>query len=164
MVKPTINSSKHYIPLTNSELATGALLEFDIVEGQTNVNLSATADVREGSNVKAIFLELWCAGAGASGTDTQFTAIVVIQPSNAPSVTTTNLANLQSFKNKKNVLYTTQGVLRGLDVQAVPIIRQWFKIPKGKQRIGLGDKIQLYLTSIGTGMNRCGFATYKEYY
>ncbi len=164
-MKPTVNSSKHYIPLTNSELASAGVLEFDIVEGKTIGNaFAATADVREGSLVKAIFVELWCAGAGASGTDTQFVAVVLKMPSNSPSMTSTNLLNLQSYGNKKNILYTTQGVLRGLDVQAVPIIRQWFKIPKGKQRIGLGDKFQLYLTTVGTGLNRCGFCTYKEYY
>ncbi len=72
---------------------------------------------------------------------------------------------LGTFDNKKNILYTTQGLAPNDGVgQPVAVIRQWFKIPKSKQRFGLGDKIRLAIASRGDGViTYCGFATYKEY-
>jgi len=43
-------------------------------------------------------------------------------------------------------------------------MRGWYKIPKTKQRFGLGDRLVLQIASQGTdALDFCGFATYKEY-
>jgi len=77
-----------------------------------------------------------------------------------------NYANsiaLDSYVNKKNILYTTMGLVGPNDEQPLPIIRQWFKIPKGKQRMGSNDTIKLNISAITNGLNYCGFSTNKEY-
>ncbi len=71
--------------------------------------------------------------------------------------------NLGAYPNKKNILYTTQGVIGGRDTQAIPVMRQWLLIPKGKQRMGLADKVEVTIASTGTAMQRCGIFTFKEY-
>ncbi len=164
MVAP-INANKHYVHLTNGETGSGGLFTQNIAVAVVAPATSNAFDVEEGSIVKAVFIELWCAGAGGTGADTQFSASVEKRPSDAPIMTPAQSLNLGAYKNKKNILYFTQGVI-GAHVdgnQGVPLLRQWFKIPKGKQRMGLGDRIVLNIGTVGTGINRCGFMTYKEY-
>ncbi len=46
---------------------------------------------------------------------------------------------------------------------SVPLFRGWVKIPKGKQRFGLGDEFIVAFESVGEAAQLCGFSTYKEY-
>jgi len=59
-------------------------------------------------------------------------------------------------------LYTTQGLTSEQNANAVPIIRQWFKIPKGKQRFGLGDQMVLNISAAQEGVENCGMFIFKE--
>ncbi len=164
MVAP-INSIKHFVPRTNLTVTSGSGSSLDIVEGVVAPATSAVSDVIQGAVVKAVHLEFWLWGAGTTGLDTQFTFIVEKVPSGAGAATAAEMLSLGSYDNKKNVLFTTQGVLgAGVDGnQAVPIIRDWLLIPKGKQRIGLSDKITVGFTPTGTSMQFCGMAIFKEY-
>ncbi len=162
MVAP-INANKHYVHLSNNQVASGAIST--IVQANAVVAPAASNpnDVEEGSVIKAIYIEIWLYGQGASGIDTQFFMCTMKKPSDAPDLTFGQSSNLGAYPNKKNVLYTTQGVIGGIDNNSIPIIKNWLLIPKGKQRMGLGDQIVTYITSVGAVMQRCGFATYKEY-
>jgi len=40
----------------------------------------------------------------------------------------------------------------------------WIKIPKSKQRMGLGDRIVVQTFAQALDMIDCGFETYKEYF
>ncbi len=162
MVAP-INSNKHYVFLSNANIASGAKTTFVLVEGALAPATGNAQEVEEGSVVKAVYYEMWIYGLGASGTDTQFFLSLEKKPSDAPSMTVSQSLNLGVYSNKKNVLFTTQGVIGGIDTNSVNIIRNWVLIPKGKQRIGLGDTIESCITTLGAPMQRCGFTTYKEY-
>ncbi len=70
---------------------------------------------------------------------------------------------MNSYANKKNILYHTQGISNDGVANAQAVVRQWFKIPKGKQRFGLGDSLKLSISTQAEAINFCGFATYKEY-
>jgi len=62
------------------------------------------------------------------------------------------------------VLYTTQGILGPSDAQgAVPIIRTWVPIPKGKQRFSLGDRFVITLLALNNAYRFCGMFIFKEY-
>ncbi len=78
-------------------------------------------------------------------------------------MTAAQSAALHAYDNKKNVLYHTQGLTNDADADAIPFIRQWFKIPKGKQRFGLDDTLLLAVHSQALDHVICGFMTYKEY-
>ncbi len=162
MVAP-INANKHYVHIANANIASGAIENIPVVDAVVAPASAASINVEEGSIVKAVYIELWIYGLGASGTDTQFFMAVEKVPSNGVAMTVAQSLNLGAYENKKNILFTSQGVIGGIDTNSVSIIRNWVLIPKGKQRMGLGDRIEISVAPLGAPMQRCGFSTYKEY-
>ncbi len=159
-----INSIKHYINHANSSVLASAAETEVVVEAVVAPATAAVENVIEGAVIKNVFLEYWLAGDGSSGDESQFTFTVEKKRVAETDPTFTNLNNLQAYPNKKNILFTTQGVIPAMldGGMSIPVIRNWVKIPKGKQRFGLGDEL---IVSVGAGspLRFCGFATYKEY-
>ncbi len=160
-----INTNKHYVPQTNLVIASGARHSLAVATSVVAPAAATVDQVREGSIIKAVYLEYWIANTGASDTDDQFIFVFEKAPSNTPGATFTNMTNLQSYPNKKNVLFTSQGVISPQvdGATSIPVVRQWFKIPKGKQRMGFTDRLLVGVATIGTTLNLCGIAIYKEY-
>ncbi len=160
-MKAPIHSVKHYVQITRSQTATVALNTEPLVLSVESTVANAVDEVPEGSIVKAVFVELWLLD---SGNDGSFNVTLAKYPGNSANMGFSNAVALGVWPNKKNILYCTQGLSPNNGVgNPVPIIRQWFKIPKGKQRMGLGDKIQLTIANFGlNNLEYCGFATYKE--
>ncbi len=158
-----ITTDKHYIPRTNTGVASGAIEVFKIAHANPRGTARTTVDdIEEGSVIRAVHLEFWLNGRGAANT-TQFVLAIIKVPAGATAPTNSNLFNLQAYENKRNVLYTTQGVLSQTGAQSVPVLRQWLLIPKGKQRMALEDKLHVCLAVSGETINWCGIAIYKEY-
>ncbi len=161
-----IHSIKHYVQFSTAAIASGANSSHVVVDAvSTAAAGSNSRDVEEGSLVKAIFFEMWMGGNGAVGSNNQFTLIVEKKPAGATVITVAQMANLASYPNKKNILYTTQGIVGSISGgPAIPIIRTFILIPKGKQRMGLGDQMILTISNVSAEtLQRCGFMTYKEY-
>ncbi len=81
-------------------------------------------------------------------------------------MTTGQMAALHDYDNKKNILFTAQGLLTPNDGGQVPVLRSWYKIPKGKQRFGLADELVLSIrnnNATAIDINLCGVIIYKEY-
>ncbi len=161
MLSP-IHTIKHYVHHTNAFTASAA------VRGQAPVVVvsglpSSAGETKEGSVIKAVFIEVWLQSQATTGDTCQFAFIIVKTPAGAANPTAAEMLNLGAYDNKKNILFTSQGVLGDLNTQAVPIHRDWVRIPKGKQRFGLGDRLVWMLAPIGFGMQSCGISTYKEY-
>ncbi len=161
-MRPLIHSTKHYVQTSLSTIATNTILSIELVNSVDIAAKSGVTNVEEGASVKAVFIELWAIG---SVSNQFFTAILAKFPSATNNPSTSEMAALGDWDNKKNILYCTQGLASNDGIAApIPLIRQWFKIPKGKQRMGLGDKIRLVIMSRGSDdIIVCGFATYKEY-
>ncbi len=123
--------------------------------------VATTADVFEGAIVKAIFIEMWII---SNGLQTQFDLALYKAPAGAIAMTSTNLLNAGAYNNKKNILYFTQGLV-GEEKTTNPmnVLKGWIKIPKGKQRFGLGDRLILSFTPTGVSTLSCGFGTFKDY-
>ncbi len=119
-------------------------------------------DVVEGARVSSIFIEMWVKSFAAAGEDAKFQLCLEKIPAGATSITFAQMNTLQGYPNKKNVLFFTQGVIGDLTTQSVPVMRQWFKIPKSKQRFGLDDVLMLTLSATSATIQNCGFATFKE--
>ncbi len=160
MVAPIV-TRKHYSQNSLFVVAAGVVLPVNFVTVVDRTLANLAFEVAEGSLVKAVYLEYWfTSDDAAQGT---FNITVEKAPSASPVMTFANSQDLDSYANKKNILYTTQGLV-GPNVQVpLPLIRQWIKIPKGKQRMGLGDIVRINIAAISNGMNGCGFVTYKEY-
>ncbi len=159
MVRPTINSEKHIIQTSVTTATLGNRFIVEIADASATPTLNS--DVRVGSSVKAVFLEYWL-----NGTDAQQTSQVAMFlkiPADAPLVTA-DMTDLHKYANKKNIFYTTQGLVGDSNSNPIPILRQWIKIPKGKQRMGQGDKLVFALLGLTADVSVCGQATYKEYF
>ncbi len=88
----------------------------------------------EGAVIKAVYIEFWLKGLGASDAITQFNMAIYKNPGGTNDLVAADLLNMMAYDNKKNIFYATQGVIGGVGGgQSVSPIRQWIKIPKGKQ-------------------------------
>ena len=160
-MRPIIHSTKHYVQQSRSEVVTVATANIDIIKGVESTTANAVDEVAEGTLIKAVFVEMWLLDTANDGS---FIVTLSKDVSGIAAITFAQSNAVGTWGNKKNVLYMTQGLSPNNGVgNPVPIIRQWFKIPKGKQRFGLGDKLRLNITNNGLNeLEFCGFFTYKE--
>ncbi len=161
--KSPIVSVKHYVHRTNVQLSSGSIQNNVVAEAVVLPATAAASEVKQGAIVKAVYVEIWLGGAGLEGNSTQFSLTVEKISSAGPLMTFAQSLNLGAYPNKKNILYTTQGVLAGENSNTVPVIRNWVLIPKGKQRMGLSDRIMVNVAASGQNIDTCGIFTYKEY-
>ena len=84
-------------------------------------------------------------------------------PGGKPAMTAAQSADLSSYPNKNNVFFVSQGLYPADNQNPLPVMRGWFKIPKGKQRMALGDKLVINFHSQTNGIDACGISIYKEY-
>ncbi len=161
-MRPVINTQKHIVQLSLFAVASGAISTQTIaLAAQDPTETSATA-IREGSKISAVYCEMWITSDDAAAG----TAIVTLErrPGGVGAMNTTDSAALDGYDNKKNILYTFMGLI-GPNVQVpTPAIRAWFKIPKGKQRFGIGDRLMLNIHGQSNGVSACGFFIFKEQY
>ncbi len=160
-----INSNKHFVQQALLVVVNGTMRNLDIVDSVVAPATANNFNVEEGSIVKAVWIELWLINLGAVGATTSFVITVEKLPANQTNMTQAQSAVLGAYPNKKNILYTTQGVLGSASAGSPqPLLRQWFKIPKGKQRMGLSDKIIINISNNGgIDFQICGMFIYKEY-
>jgi len=160
-MKPIVQSTKHYVQQSRSQVATVSVANIDISESVVMASNNLVDEVLEGSLIKAVYVEMWILDSSNDGS-----FIITLEKVNGgmPAMTFASINALGFYANKKNVFYTTQGLSPNNGVgNPIPIIRQWFKIPKGKQRQGLGDKFVLNIANNGLNdLEFCGFFTYKE--
>ncbi len=159
-----INSVKHYVGQPKFSIALGTSLTLEIARTVAAPVSTNREDVSEGSMVKAVHFEYWLIANAGSGNTTQFVMTIEKSPSNAIDPTFADMLNLGGYANKKNILYTTQGIVTSQNVgPAIPVIRDWLKIPKGKQRMGQEDRILISFATVDNPLFICGISTYKEY-
>ncbi len=140
-----------------------AIKEIVIANAETLPVVANANDIRAGAVVKAVWCEMWISG--DSDTAQSTFNITVEKTSGAPTpMTFAQSVALTAYPNKKNILYTTQGLIGANESNAVPILRQWIAIPKGKQRFGLGDQLIMNIASITGATRGCGIFIFKEYY
>ncbi len=138
------------------------MLNQGLAVAQRPADADAVSDVRVGSTIKAIFLELWLTSDDA----TQSSGIISLEklPLATDPMTVGDSAALDTYHNKNNVFYVTQGLMGPAVGNAVPFLRGWFKIPKGKQRMNELSRINLNISAVLDGLRICGIVIYKEYY
>ncbi len=160
-MKSPIHSNKHFVHTPATGVASGAALTVNLVAAIAEGSARTDArQVTEGATIKALFLEYW-----VKADNPNFTvagAFCKIPGGGALSPTFSDMANMGSYENKKNVFEFHQGLAPSGD-QTLALFRQWYLIPKGKQRMGLGDKLSATFSFTGSAGDVCGFATYKEY-
>jgi len=164
MVAP-IHSIKHFVARTATVTLAGVADNLTVAEAVVAPASALTLEVLEGSTLRAVRIELWFSISPSQLQNTsQSTFIVEKVPAGQSPATLTQLLNLQAYPNKKNVLYTFQGLSPNQrNANPMPFLREWVLIPKGKQRFGLGDKLVLSFVSVSQDLTTCGMFIYKEY-
>ncbi len=163
-MKAPIHSKKHIVQIAQSTVAQAAVVNTLLVESLETPSTTPSV-VEEGAIVKACYVELWVSQDSNSIVGS-YTAIIVKNPGGNANPVAADLAALHDYDNKKNILFTAQGLLTPNDGGQVPVVRGWYKIPKGKQRFGLKDRLQISLRNnnlTAIDINFCGLAIYKEY-
>ncbi len=162
MVRPMVHSTKHIVQQSIAEVAAGAVGTAGIATAVAVGTKSSANHVEEGSSVKAIYIERWIR-TGTSSLLGNGVTIVYKKMSDSSNPSATDMAALHDWDNKKNILYTTQGLFNSETESATVVLRNWIKIPKGKQRMGLGDSINISTFASGVALDICGMQIYKEY-
>ncbi len=158
------NHRKHIVQHSLAVITAGNKGEFIPIDAVNVATISASnsTQVREGCTIKAIYVEFWVTGddvVQGSGV-----AMIEIVKSGGASATAAEMASLDTYENKNNVLEIHQGLFNREDGVAMPIFRGWITIPKGKQRFALGDRLVIGFLAQSDGVNLCGMEIYKEYY
>jgi len=163
-MRAVVKSKKHIFQISQSTVAQAAVVNTTFLDA-SEATSATPQDVEEGAIVKACYVEFWVSQDSASVVGS-YTIILCKVPGNSVVPSSVNLAALHDYENKKNILFTAQGLLTPNDGGQVPVLRSWYKIPKGKQRMGLGDRLQVVIrnnNATAIDINFCGVVIYKEY-
>ncbi len=163
MVRAVIQSVKHYVQFSLATVANGAVVNNSAAVSVNVTAANAVGEVSEGSLIKAVYVEFWVQQ--ASTAIGSLVAGFYKNPGGQNLVSAADAIALGNWDNKKNLLYVTQGLAPENDAQLLPLYKGWIKIPKGKQRMGLGDQLVFFIRNLNAAddINFCGFFTYKEY-
>jgi len=161
-MRPVINSNKHYVQVSLATILAGVRLNTFIANAVDAPLANSAGEVRQGAVIKAVYVEMWV----RTNDTSPGTALLSIVKTSGNAVAPTFVEHiaLHTYAGKKNVLYHTQGLTNDQDADAIPFLRAWVKIPKSKQRFGLGDSLVLTISAQALDQNICGFMTYKEYF
>ncbi len=162
-MRPIVHSVKHYVQFPIDQIATGTIQNIIIADAVESTAANAANEVEEGTIIKAVQIQLLLQNQGNLG---EFIVVVEKGVANTGGVLFVQAAALFGYPNKKNVLFVSQGLTSNDGVgnpQQILGPNDWIKIPKSKQRMGLGDRIILSIANVSAGdLNRCGKAVYKE--
>ncbi len=160
-MRPVVNTEKHYVQQSLAGVVSGAIAPISIAFAVA-AHPSSNSEVREGSKITAVYIEMWVTGDDAVSS----TGIITLEKrsGNMVAMTAAQSAALDSYVNKKNVFHTFMGLLPPNTQYPMAAIKGWFKIPKSKQRFGIQDLLVLNIHGQSDGLTFCGFFTYKEQY
>ncbi len=161
MVKPIINSEKHINQHTLASASIGVSVTTNIAQATPNPVSAAANTIAVGTEIKAVYVELWLLAASAQ----PGTAILIIEklPGSSTNITAAQMAALNAYDNKKNIFFTSMGIVGDSNTNPTPFVRQWIKIPKGKQRFGQNDRLQFTILSQIDTTEWCGLSIFKAY-
>jgi len=161
VVRPMVHSHKHYVQFSISTVIGGAADTLTIARSVAVQSKDSVEEVEEGSSLKAVYVELWARAGSTTPASGQM--IIYKQIADASDPSTADMAALGTWDNKRNIFYTTMGLFNDQDADAIALFKGWVKIPKGKQRMALGDEMKITVFSPTIDLQICGFSTYKEY-
>jgi len=151
---------KHLRQRTPTEVAFGAIFTEDVAIASQNPDRTASAQCDVGALVKAVYVELWF----LTGDNQPGSTVVTVEklPSGITPMTHAQSVNLHNYPNKNNLFYSTQGLVGDANTNPSPLLRQWILIPKGKQRMSIGDKLVVNITGLTNNISFCGMYIWKD--
>ncbi len=151
----------------------GQLLQ-TIVEGVDNPVITSNPSVQAGSTVSSVYLSLFFATKGnASATNPEVVDWYVIYDVAGRMSASGNFGagadvlpipnNAGSSVNKNQILHMEKGLVGDAADGSKMVFQGVIRIPRGKQRIGIGTKIQIVAQKQETDKFFCLKAIYKYY-
>ncbi len=159
-MRAPIVARKHYVQKTLTTVTAGTSNVERIVFAVVPNAVDQEFEVAEGAVVKALYVEMWIRG---QDTSPGSVLVTIVKTKDGQTPTFTDMTALHDYTNKANVFYHTQGLTNINTNSAIPFVRQWVKIPKGKQRMAFGDSWWVVVSAQALDSNVCGFVTYKDY-
>ncbi len=161
-MRPRVHTEKHLLQNSLFTVAASAIFNRTIAVAVSSPASASGIDVREGCTISAVYCEMWIHTDDA----TSGTAVITLEKveSQAPLMLAADSAALNNYDNKKNIFYSQVGLTPNNITYPMAAIKGWFKIPKGKQRFSLNDRIVLNILAQSNGLNACGMFIFKEQY
>ena len=160
-MRPIIQSQKRIVQVTLSNVAVGASSAIIIANATQGAQTNAPDDVPVGSIIKAVYAEIWLLGDGQQPNTS--TVMICKVPADSGGPSAVEFQNLNAWANKNNIFEMHQGLVGDANTNPVPFFRGWIKIPKGKQRMAIGDQLQFNIKAITEGIQFCGVFIFKVY-
>ncbi len=153
-----INYQKHILQIQPDTVTslTNKIINIASVESAPADSNPSTVSI--GTKIIAVFIELWLL---SNSTTVSSGQAVLIKGAGGDEIEYLEQLDLHNYQQKKNVLHITQGLVGEFNSNPTPFFRGWYKIPKGKQRFGQGDKLYLAIADFGTDVQFCGVVVYK---
>ena len=163
MVAPIV-TRKHIIPQGIQAVAAGAIFNMPIATAvDAPVNTSNT-QVAIGSVIKAVYLEMWVRGDDETAPPANAQVSFEKLSGSSTSMVFSDGPLLNIYDNKSSIFYVTQGLVSaGTANSGIPFLRGWFKVPKGFQRMAIGDRLVLNIIALNHDLEICGISVFKEY-
>ncbi len=153
-----VKSVKHEVTWSNLAIDGSAIQTIDLAIGTSPSALNAVTEVDIGSSVKSIYFELNIAAQVITNPKVFHWKVQVIPNGITPITPATYFST-----DRKNIIHRGMEMLPkdvGTVFKRIFVVR----IPRGKSRISVGDKISLiWVVSSAETVNFCGFAIYKEF-
>jgi len=150
------------VQTTLTNVPGGSVANIVLVHAKQVFDQNNPTEVAVGTVIKAIYLEYWFVGGGAQ--PPTMTTFLAKYPGGVGQIDATDIQSLDGWNNKKNILEMHQGFIGDSNTNPVPMFRHWIKIPKGKQRFGIDDRLILSTKAIITDdVELCGVTIYKAY-
>ncbi len=153
-----VKSVKHEVTWSNLVQDASAIQEEILAVGTSPSALNAASEVDIGSSVKFVYIEVNIAANTITNPKVIHLKVQII-PNGITAITPAQYFST----DRKNILQRGMEMLPK-DVgtvfkRIIPV-----KIPRGKSRFSVGDKLSfIYVASSAEAINICGFAIYKEY-
>ncbi len=164
MVAPIV-SRKHIIPQGVTGIAISGIANIKIATAvESPTPLTTFDEVAIGSIIKAVYIEMWVRGDDESAPPANAQVNFEKLSGSSTSMIFADASTINAYDNKSSVFYITQGLTSaGTANSGIPFMRGWFKIPKGFQRMALGDRLVLNISALNHDLEICGIFVYKEY-
>ncbi len=161
---PPIQTRKHYVQVGVTATAVGGIAVLKIATAKDTPVNTAFDEVAIGSVIKAVYIEMWTRGDDETGPPANVSINFEKLNGSSTSQIFAEGASLNVYDNKSNVFYVTQGLTSaGTANSGIPFLRGWFKVPKGFQRMAIGDRLVLNILALNHDLESCGIFVYKEY-
>ncbi len=158
-----IDSNKNIVSGFDASTA-GTTSSRKIAEAQDSATLAVTKDVERGCSIKAIWVEFWISSTQEIAVGVTTGIDVYLWKNPGSNLTAPTPGTQGSSNEKKHILKIWKGLIGARTQGFQPYSwKGWIKIPKGFQRMGANDLIQLVWESTGANVLVCQNYVYKWY-